>query len=209
VIFPKTLAGKVARCDATMTVRPVTTSAPKVGDRRCVKPSQRGDTLCHITITGVEQAFAGDITFKQARACGFKTTNDWRAAWVRQHDAKWIDSQEIATGADGVVDVDRWMTDTDLLPRFNARHARRLVHVISFTLAVDTPRFLAHPTANSGDYTEQRHRAIDDLEVVDEMTQHRYTEEARKQRESFRRDLEIGRQAQKNARRDALFRRAA
>jgi hypothetical protein len=208
VIFQPALARAVAAGRKTQTRRPVKGDKPcryRVGSDYAVQPGRGKEAIARLKVLEVREEPVGAITHADARAEGFRNVAAFKAAWVRIHDAGWVGKLE----ADITPELGGCLSESELVYRFEVAHAHKLVHVISFTLAVDTPRFLAHPTANSGDYTEQRHRAIDDLEVVDEMTQHRYAEEARKQRESFRRDLEIGRQAQKNARRDALFRRAA
>ena len=68
--------------------------------------------------------------------------------------------------------------------------------------AAHTPLYLAHPSRHTSDYTEHRHLAIDDLEVVPPSKTR--IDEARKrgeqQRASFRRDLEQERQRRKNDR---------
>jgi hypothetical protein len=201
LIFQKQIAGKVARGEATLTIRPATSRPPAHGARRCVKVQQRGAIACHITITDVQDMLAGEVTFKQARACGYRTTDEFKAAWVRERDAKWVEFYGDAAER----------TDDELVARFNVKHAFASCYAITFKLATDTPRFLAAPgrgeidSHGNADYTRQRHRAIDDLEVVDELTAERYSKKAREQRESFKRDLEKERQRYRNARRDRLF----
>lgn len=179
--FSKTIAGKVERGEATLTIRPVNRLAPKAGARRCVKTSQKSDILCHIIITEVNEQWAGEVTFRQARACGYRTSDDWKAAFVAVNDKPFMDT---------VVDMDDTAAREAAIARFERRHAGRRVNVIAFKLEVDPVRFLAQGWP---DYTGQRHRSIDpDAEVIPPSPARvkRANEEAEKQRASFRKDWE-------------------
>jgi hypothetical protein len=200
--FPKPIDGKVKRGEATLTIRPATGRAPKHGDRKCVKQAQGADkqpkpVLCHIIIAEAWEMWAGEVTFQQARACGFRTTDDFKAAWVAQWDKTFMKT---------LVEMDDAQAHEAAVARFERRHAGRRAQAIRFTLAVDTPRFLAdqrvsHGGDDDGQYVTTRARAIDDLECIDELMQKRYAEraakEAERQRASFRRDLEAERARRK------------
>lgn len=203
MIFPKAITGKIERGEATLVIRPVGRTKP--ADRIHVKSSQKATITCHIIALDVREMWAGEVTFKQARACGYRTTDDFKAAWVAQFDKPFMRT---------LTEMDDEQAREAAIARFERRHAGRRAHAIRFTVAVDTPRFMAnqrvsHGANDDGQYVASRARAIDDLECVDEITQRRFTEVARKHRESFKRDLERGRQEQRNARRDSLFKRAA
>lgn len=190
--FSKPIAGKVERGEATLTIRPVNRLAPKPGARRCVKVSQHGDILCHIIITDVTEQWAGEVTFKQALACGFRTSDDWKAAFVAQYDT--------TAFRDTLKDMDDDQARTAAIARFERRHAGRRVNVIAFKLEVDPVRFLAQGWP---DYTGQRHRSIDpDAEVIPPSPARvkRARELGEKQRAEFRRDLERERALRKSAR---------
>ncbi len=190
------------------------------GHDYAVQPGRGKPAIGRIKILDVREEHVGDITYKDARAEGHRTTDAFKAAWVRIHDANWIERQEVTTDEHGTIDGDRWMTDTDLLPRFDARHAHKLVHVITFTAVQDNPLFLAtqhdilHGRTDTGEYTTRRDRAIDDLEVIPPTNGEveRARLEGERQRESFKRDLEAERARRRHEERNArlaLFRDAA
>lgn len=200
--FPKTIAGKVERGEATLTIRPVNGLAPKPGARRCVKTSQKSDIMCHVIITDVSEQWAGEITFKQARACGYRTSDDWRAAWVALYDKAFMDT---------LIEMDDDQARTAAIARFERRHAGHRVNVIAFKLEVDPVRFLAQGWP---DYTGQRHRSIDpDAEVIPPSSAavKRAREEGERQRASFRADLErerLARRGMSEAQRRPMYRAA-
>lgn len=131
---------------------------------------------------------AGDISYAGARSEGYRTTDEWKVAWVRRYDNGYR-SQRTTNDA-------LWLTgvvDGILLVRFERRHASTPVWVVTFK-TISPQRFLARPTRTSGDYVRNPGRAIDPVECVDEATQDGYAkgarEEGERRRASFRRDLE-------------------
>lgn len=135
----------------------------KVGNDYPIQPAGK-EAICRVRVLHVREERVGQATHQDAKAMGYRNTATFKAAWVQQHDKQWA----------GKTDPSEMM----LLERFAARHANRLVTVVVFELAVDIPRFLASPGPNQGDYTEQRHRAIDDLECIDRATQARFSKQA-------------------------------
>lgn len=210
MIFPKSLVGKVARGEVTLTIRPATSRPPAHGARRCVKPpdvveeGQRrtGTIACHIVIADVQQIKPGDVTFKEAKACGFRTTDSFKAGYVAQFDVPFMRR---------LLDMDDDEALAAAIAHFNAKHAHMPAYAIRFSIAGDTPRFMSTgPVAGrTGDYVASAAMSIEPTaECVPEVWQERFSKAAREQRASFKRDLEIGRQEQRNARRDRLFRAA-
>ena len=199
----------------TQTRRPVKAGKPcryKVGHDYAVQPGYGREGIARLKVLSVREEICGDISYTDARAEGFKTTAEFKRYFVRLHDKAWIKRELIDLVS--VYDDKQSIVDWILLERFERRHAFKPVHVITFELLRDEPRYLATQRdilsgrADDGEYTLQRHRAIDELEVVDEITPARFAKKAEEQRASFKRDLEIGRQQQRNARRDRLFRAA-
>ena len=189
--FPKAITGKIERGEVTLTIRPAGRTKP--ADRIYVKASQKGGIVCHIVALDVREMWMGEVTFKQARACGYRTTDDFKAAWIAQFDRPFMKT---------LLDMDDEQAREAAIARFERRHAGRRAHAIRFMVAVDTPRFMAnqrvsHGPNDDGQYVASRARAIDDLECVDELTQRRYAERATKdaetRRASFKRDLEVER----------------
>jgi hypothetical protein len=182
------------------------TTRYKPGHDYAVQLGKGGEAIGRVKVHAVRLEPVGQITHRDARCEGFRNTAHFKSSWVRRHDARWIETQEVTTDDAGTIDVDRYITDADLLARFERRHAHRLVWVITFEPLVDAPRFLSSQRdilTGHGDYTPNPRRSIDDLECIDELTQARYAERARKlaeeQRSSFRRDLEEERQRRKAA----------
>lgn len=190
MIFQPTLARAVADGRKTQTRRPVRNDKPcryKVGHDYAVQPGRGKEQIARLKVLEVREEPVGAITHPDAKAEGFRNVAAFKAYWVRIHDAKWLSAAEDPEqGRDA-------LTETELLVRFNERHAHKLVHVITFITAVDMPRFLASPGRGSPmvvarddhgnpksvtDYTSHPGRAIDDLEVVDERTLARYAKTA-------------------------------
>lgn len=88
-----------------------------------------------LTVLSVRGVWVGDLTQKDAEACGYRSAATLREAW----------------DAEGLV------RSTEV--------TARLVH---FTIGDirDRDRYLARPGAANGDYTQNRHRAIDDLPAL-------------------------------------------
>lgn len=149
-----------------MARRPVTHKASvyKIGHDYSVQPAGR-ESIARIKVLDLRQERLGQITHQDAKAEGYRNVALFKVAWIAQH--AWRPEWDEDTP-----------TDEELLALFEHRFAHKLVTVITFELTHDTPRFLAQPGPNQGDYTEQRHRAIDDLEVIDIATQARYSKTA-------------------------------
>lgn len=167
------------------------------------------DPVCTIRVASVDREFLLP-TLAQARAAGFRTTDDYRAWWVGEWDYR----------VDGGLDEDAERTRR--LGRFANRWHGTEVWVITFAVTTDRPRYLA--AANRGevmtvdrddpgkagaqvvtDYTSSPSRAADTLEAVDEATLKRYAKSARETslrvRQSFQVDLEAERARRKAQRR--------
>lgn len=184
---------------AIIASRVTQTRMPRVAGRACplkvghdyplqVRRGRRliGDTRIEILAVGPE--LAGDLTLVEAKAEGFRTTNEWRMAWVRRHDG----------GYRGQRQINDWLWETGLvddllLDRFEQRHAGIPVWAVAFK-PTEPKRYLARPTRTSGDYVTHPGRAIDPVECIDAATQDRYAEVARadseQRRATFRRNLE-------------------
>lgn len=170
MIFGAQLARKALAGTKTQTRRPIR------ADRLCryrphhtyaVQPGRGKPEAGRILVTAVRQQRLGDITLREAHAEGFRTTDDFRVAWVSIHDARWISAHDEAHGEDARV-----------LRRFDDRHADTPVWVIEFTLPVDPVRLLADRNARAA-YVDHHSRAMpDEPEAIDEETQRRITRAA-------------------------------
>jgi hypothetical protein len=135
--------------------QPVLACKYLIGHTYAVQPGRGKDGICHILVENVQAEPAGAITYTAARAEGFRTTDEFKATWVRLYDARWIASQEETTDEDGVITTDRHLMTSDLVPRFDEHHADTLVWAITFR--VDTehrPRLMRARPNEAGDYTE-------------------------------------------------------
>lgn len=213
MIFRPQLAKLAARGAKTQTRRPVTHKPCryKIGHDYAVQPGRGKVAIARLKVLELREERVGQITHQDAKAEGFRNAAAFKAYWVSLYDAKWI--KECEANRDGEP-----LAEFDLCERFNAKHAHKLVTVITFELVQDAPRFLAVPgqgdvtPLGNADYTRQRHRAVDDLEVIDEATQARYSKAV----ESFcigRQLANVKREAEERARRRnervSMFRRAA
>lgn len=158
-------ARAVAEGRVTQHREPVTPKRTRyrVGETYPVQPAGR-EHICRVRITDLREERLGDVTHRDARAMGYRNTAAFKAAWLADRDPKWFQAWQGSNLA--------------MLDRFTGLHAHKPVMVISFQLATDIPRFLTHPGPNQGDYTEQHHRAIDDLEAIDKTTQQRFSRAA-------------------------------
>jgi hypothetical protein len=176
------------------------TTTSKTGHDYPIRPGQRA-AVCRVTILSAREEPAGHITYKDARAEGYKTTVDWKAGWVRQYDKAWLRRNPDLEPA-------------DLAERFDTRHATTPTVVLTLKLVTDEPRWLATQRDTltgrclPGGYTAQRGRAADDLEVVDPATQARITAIAAAARELGRMEAIVAREQRRHARL-AMIRRAA
>lgn len=138
-------------------------SSAKVGVQYPVKPGRSKDPICHVEVTEITQQRLGDITYQDARAEGFRTTQEFKAQWVRQHNAGWVE-RELLDKAQAI--EDQCLLDPEgyvLCRRFDLHHAHRWVHVIRFKVVSDRPKYLAPKLG----YTSSSSRAVDKLEVID------------------------------------------
>jgi hypothetical protein len=135
MIIPRTAVGKIVRGEITHLLRPGSTRAPKVGQRRFIKASQRDEIACHIVILDVVERLAGQIEFADARKLGYRTTDQFKAAWVQEHDIPWLNRQMAA--------MLPFPDDLEFAARFDGRHAPRKVYVVRFEVdRSEQPRFL-------------------------------------------------------------------
>lgn len=159
-----------------------------------------GDEIqTRIVIHDIRRERLGAIDFHGARAEGHRTTADFKAAWVRQHDARWVQTLEQANQ-----DEPEPLTDEQLVTRFDARHARRPVWVLTFTREVDRVRLLA-PAARPGHselgYVTDRHAAMpDEPEAVPAAYQTKLSRDAEAANEKRRRERGEGRDLKRAAR---------
>lgn len=207
MIFTKRQAGAIARGQHTRTCVPGKACPVKLNYDYPVqyRDGRKLPTMGRIKIVSRAQQLAGDITFAEARAEGHRTTAQWKAEWVRRHDAVWLarEKVDLVAAYDDDVSIVEWI----LLQRFEQRHATTPVWTLAIELVVEIPRFLANQrikATDDGQYTTNTARAIDPVECIDKATQERYArakhEEGERQRASFRRDLEAERQRRRNLR---------
>lgn len=121
----------------------------------------------HMLVTNVTTQQLGQITYPDVLAEGLKTTDQFKHAWVRDHDRNWWD---------------RHIDEQDLLPeaamRFDEKHADTTVWVLTIEPFHDTDEWLARPTRNSGDYTTTYTRAIDDTPTVGKAWRDKFARDA-------------------------------
>lgn len=216
MIFRPTLARAVATGRKTQTRRPVTNKPCryKIGHDYAVQPGRGKTAIARLKVLDLREERVGQITHQDAKAEGFRNAAAFKAYWVSLYDKAWVEKLE----ADITPELGEGLSESELVYRFEVAHAHKLVTVITFELVQDAPRFLAVPgqgdvtPLGNADYTRQRHRAVDDLEVIDEATQARYSKAV----ESFCIGRQIARskglaeaQAQRKAERGRMFRQAA
>jgi hypothetical protein len=102
------------------------------------------------------------LTLKDVRAGGWRTTNDFREAWVTRHDGAWIAQHNVLeiSDDDGRADV--------LRERFTAHWTDRLAWVVTIAVVTDVARFMAVQRGRAlgdGQYTPIAGDAIDHAEV--------------------------------------------
>ena len=165
MIFRPELARKIIRGEKTMTRRPI-----KPGEKHCryqegrdyaVQPGSGKPESCRILITAVEGQALGDLTYRDARAEGFKTRDDFKMAWTEIHGR-----------------YDPAMPVWAIRFRLHADQPRLLMpigaghHDPQANPGIDMP-------ADHG-YTSDHNRSVrDEPEAVDERTQDRFAAQAR------------------------------
>ena len=178
MIFRPELARKIARGEKTQTRRPV-----KPGEKHCryregrdyaVQPGRGKPSSFRILILAVEGQALGDLTYRDARAEGFKTRDEFQAYWRSLYDGRWDPDERVWAIRF------RLLTSHDkprLLMPIGAGH-----HDPHANPGVDTP-------ADHG-YTADPRRAVrDEPEAVDQATQDRYARHAREAERITRRDV--------------------
>ncbi len=169
MIFGAALARKALTGAKTQTRRPIRDGRHcryRVHHTYAVQPGRGKPEAGRILVTAVRQQRLGDITLREAHAEGYRTTDDFRVAWVNINEARWVS----ARGDDLPLDV--------VLDRFDRIHADTPVWVIEFRLPVDPVRLLADRNARAA-YVDHHARAMaDEPEAVDEETQRRITRDA-------------------------------
>lgn len=166
MIFRPELARKIARGEKTQTRRPV-----KPGEKHCryregrdyaVQPGRGKPSSFRILILAVEGQALGDLTYRDARAEGFKTRDEFQAYWRSLYDGRWDPGQPVW--------AIRFRLHADqprLLMPIGAGH-----HDPQANPGIDMP-------ADHG-YTSDHNRSVrDEPEAVDERTQDRFAAQAR------------------------------
>jgi hypothetical protein len=171
--------GRAKRGQSMELVKP---TVPKQGDRFPIKAAADKPVMCRVVVREkpvIERH--GAISFADVRASGYRTTVEYKAAWVRRYDGGWIEAKEVTTGADGAVDENRYLTDELLAVRFDARWADRDVYVLHVEVDRTGERYLAaDPAAMETDYVRSPARAMTgEPPAVDEATQEQFTKDAR------------------------------
>lgn len=193
MIFRPELARQIRAGTKTQTRRPVQTTTTngqtriqpcryQPGKHYAVQPGRGQQATCRIHIDAVRTEQLGDIAYTDARAEGFRSTDEFKTYWISIHEKAWLEHENAmlteAEHDDGVtLDRDTWITRRSL-DMFQARHAHKTVHVITFHLHhEETLRLLALQSDEL--YTNNHARAIrDEPEAVDEHWQQRITEQA-------------------------------
>lgn len=213
MIFPPRLVHAVIVGRKTQARRPMRGSATcrfKVGRDYAVQAGAGRPVACYITVRSVERQRLDDIGYRDARAEGHRTTDEFRLQWVRTYDARWIKREliDLVAAYDDTCSIVDWI----LLRRYEQRHADTPVFVITFDVQHDASRFMAtqHDILGGAEqYTPIRARAIDGAEAVPKSWLDREAARARhageQQRAAFRRALEEER-ARRNT--DGLTNRA-
>lgn len=111
------------------------------GMRLAVKPYIPGPTECHVLLTSVrgpaELFTLGQVDYAIARDLGHVRLDTFQEAWVREHDAHWIETV-LPHLAAGVCEQDK------VLERFRNRWAPKLAWLLRFKIDIAAePRLLA------------------------------------------------------------------
>lgn len=134
-----------------------------------LQPGRGEVAVAHLLITSIAAAFVGDITYLDARAEGFRTTDAFKAYWVGLYDKTWVAREER--------DLEQ------LVARFEARHAAARVWVVAFELTSAPLRYMSakppDPGRGAGDYVTSPARALEPVEVVGDDLLERFAQSAR------------------------------
>lgn len=135
------------------------------------KRSRPTITIAHIRCTSLQLQRLGDMDLREAQAEGFKTSDEFRVAWVLAHEharaGKPPKDDQVAwmvrRMARGIHDHRQAFVDCSteacdaVLRRFDTHHAATLVWAFSFAI-VETPRLLK-ASASFDDYTDRPSKA--------------------------------------------------
>lgn len=191
MIFDTRQAKAIARGVKTQHRVPVLPARAKVGHDYAVRRDVR------VTVLGRRRVLLGDITHRDARAEGHRTTDEFRCGWVRRYDKAWLARERFGL-VDDVDDLELVaLVDGLLRDRFEARWAKREAWCIDLALVTDAAQYLARQgdiLAGGPQYTPIKARAIDPIEAVCgpwlDREARRRAEHGERMRASFRRDLE-------------------
>lgn len=164
------------------------------GRSYAVQPGVGRSAIGRIFVTDVERDRLGNISFDDARAEGFRTTNEFKLSWVQHHDRLWVRQQEAMMaeaskindrlGVSASDEVQEVLAEQSLF-RFGERHADRDVWVIRFELdRSHRPRLLAPASRGERDgdehgYTDNPRRALrDEPEAIDRQSLEQYIVDA-------------------------------
>lgn len=193
MIFTPIKARAALRGVVTQTRTAIPTCRFKVGHHYAVQPGAGKPELGRVKVLYVTQQPLGQVEYRDAKAEGFRTTDELKIHWVRKLDATWIKQELLDRVA--IYDEDLSIVNWILRERFKQRqYDHLLTWRISFEVDPDVPRFMAHPTRTSGDYVHHPGRAFDREECVSDAMNEIYAkkshEPAEHQRRAFREALE-------------------
>jgi hypothetical protein len=157
VILPRQIARGIIDGRVTQIRRPDVKRVYKPGERLPIMAGHQGPAACFVKVKEAWKAETGEIN-QATQACGWKTTLQFRADWVRWYDKTWIRD---------LVEDD----DLTLAMRYDRRWTQRPVWVLTVHLdRTQQPRLLA--ARPSPDYVTNPARAMPrEPEAVDEHTQ--------------------------------------
>lgn len=188
VIVSKALANALATGRATQLRRLIPKqSLVREQHTYSVMPGPGRPAECRVTVLRTRVAPCSDLTYQDARAMGYRTSGEAKAAWVRERDQVWMKRElvELAEVFDDGCSVVDWI----LVRRFDTYWAHRFVQVATVKRVVDEPRFLADQRrANAGQYVRSPARSIDpSAECPDEAWQERHSAKVSAQGDELRR----------------------
>ncbi len=157
--------------DGGQSLQLVRPPVPKVGDRWPIKPGPEKPVMCRVRVVLVRTEQHGVISYEDVRREGYRTTVEYKAAWVRWQDRQWL--AQVGDELDPTI-------NEHLIPRFDARWADREVSVVQFEVDRTAARYLAaSPGAllnDKPDYVSSSARAMKgEGAAVDEATQRAIT----------------------------------